>query len=159
MLRAFIAAFFALFLPVCAFAQTAPVVVYDDGLQNGWQDWSWAKTHEMVTIEDIKPIKIEGDAYSALYFHHAGFDTTGYKTLTFYINGGAGGQNIAVRLIKDNKPLEKVYEFKPNANEWGVVVVPLTDLGGENTVIDGIWLQGQMSTPYKAFFVTLMSFE
>ncbi|MBW8880118.1 MAG: hypothetical protein JF615_01470 [Asticcacaulis sp.] len=142
-------------------AATAPMVVYDDALMPGWDNWSWAKVTFSKDIgSDIKPIAVEGDAWSALAFHHAPFSTAGYTKLTFYINGGtSGGQPIAIKALSGGKTIESNYIIHLTANAWNVVEVPLNEIGAANTTIDGLWLQAMTNQPYSAYYVTIIQFE
>src|SRR5260370_26366656 len=73
-----------------AFAQSNQAV-YTDGLNNGWQNWSWAS----VNLSNNAPvhsgsasISLNAGPYQALYLHHAAFDSSIYTSLGFWINGG-----------------------------------------------------------------------
>jgi hypothetical protein len=64
--RGFIAAVAGLALARPSLAQTQqPLVVYDDELKNGWQSWSWAKVDLAVPVGGVKPIKVQGEPWSA----------------------------------------------------------------------------------------------
>ena len=167
-LSAFTAALLLLGSPAATFAQTAPapaapapMVIYDDALMPGWDNWSWAKVTLSKEIgADVKPIAVEGDAWTALAFHHAPFSTAGYTKLTFYINGGeTGGQPLAVRALSGGKTIESNYIIRPEANTWNVVEVPLSEIGAANATIDGIWLQAMTNQPYSTYYVTIIQFE
>ncbi len=144
-----------------AFAQTAPFVVYDDELKNGWQNWSWGTTLEMsVPAGTVKPIKVEGGAWSALDLHHEAFSTAPYTKLTFYINGGLeGGQNLAVKVkAAGGTAIESNYVIQPKLKTWTPVVVALKDIGADNKTIEDIFFQGQADV-YKAYYITKIQFE
>ena len=82
----------------------APMVIYDDELKNGWQNWSWATVALSVPAGQVKPIKVEGGAWSALALHHDPVSTAGFTKLTFFINGGIdGGQSLAIKLKTGDK--------------------------------------------------------
>ena len=145
--------------PVVSAETNKPFVVYDDELKNGWANWSWGKVAMSFPAGNAKPIKVEGEAWSALALHHEPFSIEGFSKLTFFINGGVdGGQLLAVKLIVDGKPLESTYLIKPNVKSWQLAEVPLHELGANGSPIDGIWLQTQAekSAPY---YVTRIQFE
>ena len=157
--------FFSVLAAAClasaAFAQNLPkpFVAYDDGLANGWQSWSWAKVALNTPAGGSKPIKVEGDAWSALQLHHDAFSTAGYSKLTFYINGGVeGGQTLMIKATVDGKAVETDYVVKPKAKTWSVVEVPLKDIGVQGKTIDGIQWQAQ-GNPYSAYYITRIQFE
>lgn len=136
-----------------------PFIIYDDELKNGWQNWSWAKTQLSVPVGNGKPIKVEGDAWSALALHHDAFSTEGFTKLVFYINGGtAGGQNLFVRAQADGKLIEADYVIAPKAKTWAVVEVPLKDIKADNRTIDGFAWQGQAAA-YSPYYVTRIQLE
>jgi hypothetical protein len=144
-----------------SFAQSEPkpFVVYDDELKNGWQNWSWAKVTLSVPAGNAKPIKVEGDAWSALFFHHDPFSTAPYSKLTFYISGGAeGGQTLAVKVVSEGKTIDSNYVIQPKAKTWAMVEVPLKELGVDKMNIDGLQLQG-MGEPTKRYYITRIQFE
>jgi len=146
-------------LPSAAQDLPKPFVVYDDELKNGWQNWSWAKAKLSVPAGSSKPIKVEGDAWSALALHHDAFSTEGFTKLSFYINGGAvGGQKLMVRVQADGKIIEADYVIEPKAKTWAVVEVPLKDIKAANRIIDGVVLQGQ-GEAYPAYYVTRIQLE
>jgi hypothetical protein len=105
------------------------------------------------------PIKVEGDAWSALALHHDTFSTKNYTKLTFYINGGKdGGQTLMVKAMVDGKALDASYIVQPKTKTWTVVEVPLKELGAEGKSIDGIAWQGQ-GNAYPAYWISRIQFE
>ncbi len=133
-------------------AAPAPVVVYNDALSEGWQNWSWADVTLEAPAGNVKPIKVEGDPWSALALHHEPtIYTRGYSKLTFFINGGVdGGQSVAIKVLIGGKAVTSNYVIQLKARTWSAVSVPLKDIGGQDVNIDGIWFQGQADayTPY-----------
>ena len=145
--------------PACAQALPKPFVIYEDELKNGWQSWSWAKVGLSTPAAGAKPIKVEGDPWSALLLHHDAFSTEGYTKLTFFINGGKdGGQSLMIKARADDKDLPSTYVVQPKAKTWAMVEVPLKDLGAEGKKIDGIMVQGQ-ATAYGAYYITRIQLE
>jgi hypothetical protein len=143
-----------------SYAQTAKtLVVYDEEIKNGWQNWSWAKVDMSVPAGGAKPIKVQGDPWSALLLHHDAFSTEGYSKLTFSINGGAtGGQQLAIKAMVDGKPVESSFVIEPKAKTWTQVEVQLKDIGAAGKNIDGISWQAQ-ANPYSAYYITRIQFE
>ena len=159
--RGFIAsvAGLAAWLAKPALAQTQPFVVYDDELKNGWQSWSWAKVDLAVAAGGVKPIKVQGDPWSALALHHDAFPTAGYTKLTFSINGGGqGGQMLTVKAMVEGKPVDSSFVIQPKAKTWTQVEVPLKELAIEGKTLDGIAWQGQ-ATAYSPYYITRIQFE
>src|SRR5579872_4977600 len=82
----------------CAQGQ-ANLPIFTDKLVNGFQDWSWAADNRANTSpvhSGSQSISVTSQFWQALSFYHADFDTTPYASLSFWINGGAGGQVIQV---------------------------------------------------------------
>jgi hypothetical protein len=151
------ASYFA--MPAFAQAPGKPFIVYDEELKNGWQSWSWAKIALSVAAGGSKPIKVEGDPWSALALHHDPFSTEGFSKLVFYINGGGvGGQTLMVKATVDGKAIESDFALKPKAKTWAIVEVPLKDLGVQGKMIDGFQLQAR-DTAYSAYYVDRIQFE
>ena len=75
--------------------------VYNDGLANGWQNWSWATvnlSNGAPVQAGIASIAVNAGAWQALYLHHNAFDSSLYTNLTFWIHGGStGGQLLQVQ--------------------------------------------------------------
>lgn len=142
-----------------ASAQATTLPVYDNEFKSGWQSWSWAKV-EMPTIAgNDKPLKVQGDPWSALFLHHDAFSTSNFSKLTFYINGGAeGGQRLTVKLTVDGKALESSCVIEPKAKTWTIVEIPLSELSADNRTVDGLMLQADVA-PYKPYYVTRIQFE
>jgi chitinase len=144
-----------------AHAQTAPapIVVYNDALGDGWQNWSWATVTLQVPAGNVQPIKVEGGPWSGLVLHHAPIYTKGYSRITFYINGGTdGGQTLAVKVNVDGKALDKTVLIQPKAKTWSPVSVSLKDIGGQDVNIDGILIQGQADA-YKPYYIDKIQIE
>lgn len=145
--------------PVLAQTPGKPFVAYDEELKNGWQNRSWAKVAFSVPAGGSKPIKVEGDAWSALALHHEAFSTEGFSKLTFYINGGqAGGQSLMIKAVADGKTIEADFVVKPKAKTWAIVDVPLKDIGAQGKMLEGFMLQGQ-GTAYSPYYVDRIQFE
>jgi hypothetical protein len=133
--------------------------VYDDELKNGFQNWSWAKVQLGVPVGNGKPIRVEGEPWSALALHHEPFSTQGFSKLSFYINGGKeGGQSVTVRVMVDGKLVETDYVIQPKAKTWAIVEVPLKDIGAAGKTIDAVAFQGRESA-YSPYYITRIQFE
>ncbi len=96
--RLVLAVVLACSLPLSA----ADLVVYDDSLQNGFQDWSWA-THSLTNPAPVAvgavSISWEPDSWQGLYFWSpVALSGTSYPQLRFRVHGGAGGGQL-VRLL------------------------------------------------------------
>ena len=122
-------------LPVTlARSQTLPIgsqVIYDDALENGWQNYGWATLNyanaSPVHGSGGASIRVDAGAYQALYLHHAASAPTSYTSLTFWIHGGtAGGQTLQLQATLDGNALAAVPVPAPLANTWQQVTVSLS---------------------------------
>jgi len=142
-------------------AKPAPLVIYDDALQNDWQNWSWGATVELsVPTGEVKPIRVEGTPWSALDLHHSAISTKGYTMLTFYINGGTdGGQQLMVKAkAQGGAAIDSNYVIAPKVKTWVIAEVPLKDIGADDKMIEDIFIQGGAEA-YKPYYITKIQLE
>jgi hypothetical protein len=148
----------ALFAVAAAKAQSS-LPIYTDNLVNGFQDWSWAT----VNVTNASPVHsggysisvTDGTNYQALFLQYpAGFDTSPYSSLTFWINGGASGgqqENVYGALAGSART---AYPLKLGTNTWQQITIPLSALGVANaTNFTGIEIQGASSSAQPTFYV------
>jgi endoglucanase len=113
------------------------LTLYDNNLAPGWQSWSWA-TVDFASAQAAhsapNSISVDAGAWGSLYLAYQGapLDTSGYKSLKFWANGGpTGGQRVtisaAVNFNGDGLPSYTI-ESLP-ANTWQEYEVPLSSLG------------------------------
>lgn len=129
--------------------------LYDDSLQNGWSNWSWATTN-LASASPVHggadAISVQAGAYQALYLHHDAQTASGFTALRFWINGGqAGGQKLQVQATLGSVAQPAYALPAPAANTWTLVTIPLSALGvTTQTNFDGFWIQdvsGQSANP------------
>ena len=84
-------------------AARADQIIYDNALENSWQDWSWSTTMNLNytgTYVHSGAASISAtitSGWSALSLWHSAQDSSGFTNLTFWINGGAsGGQQLRI---------------------------------------------------------------
>src|SRR5438105_15243318 len=82
-----------------AMAQSSEVI-YDDSLQNSWQDWSWCtrNTNNSTPVHSgIKSISANCGAWEAISLAHNALSTAPYSNFVFWAHGGtSGGQNLHI---------------------------------------------------------------
>ncbi|NOS72852.1 MAG: alpha-L-arabinofuranosidase [Verrucomicrobia bacterium] len=110
------------------------LLIYNDNLVNGFQDWSWA-VHDLnntsPTHTGSKSISVFATNWQAASFYHSEFDTATYGDLDFWVHGGnAGGQRLQVYAETNNGPAA-AYTLPGSlpANTWQHFTIPLTTLG------------------------------
>jgi len=160
-LKVRIASIAAALIASVAFAQTPDattngMIVYDTALAAGWQNWSWAKAELSVELNGSarKPIKVEAGPWQALYLHHDAFSTAGLRKLSLLIQGSAPDGLVRIFVLAEGKPIGEGYLVKLSNSGWKQVEQPLSVLGAEEKMIDGIWVQNASATDLPKFYVT-----
>ena len=135
-------------LAVGAWAQD--LVVYDDALENGWQNYGWAtlnyaNTSPVHSGSDSISVVDPGSSYEALYLHHAAFNPSLYQSLTFWVYPTAAKTNeLVVQATLNGTPqMATALSFSAaQVNHWQQVSIPLSTLGvAGNSSFDGFWIQ------------------
>jgi len=117
----------------------APMLIYDDKLGDGWQDWSWG-THDLGhpgpvhagrTAIFLSPTGSSGNR--GIYLHHDAFGTGGYGTLQAFVSGDT---TTRVCLVDDGGKfmpyvtLTRYLHPDPGGRDgWHLVRLPLGALG------------------------------
>ncbi|HUA37091.1 MAG TPA: glycoside hydrolase family 44 protein [Candidatus Sulfopaludibacter sp.] len=143
-------------------ASRADQIVYDDKLENGWQNWSWAT----VNLANTSPVHSGSDSISvtasntptnwqALYLEISAMNSSGFTNLTFWINGGsAGGQQVQGQGLLNGSAQSAVQIGPLTANSWRQVNVSLSALGVANQPnFTGLWLQAEGGSLVPTFYV------
>lgn len=135
----------------------ADQIIYDDALQNGWQNYSWA------TVNFANPAPVHGGAdsisvsssgYQALYFHHAAQAGSQFTNVTFWINGGSGGQAVQVQGTINGAAQAAVTLAALPANAWRKETISLAALGvATASAFDGFWIQANSGSLIPTFYV------
>jgi len=151
----------------CLFQLTARAdqVVYDDALENGWQDWGWAT----LNYANTSPVHSGGDsisvtisgAWAGIQLYHPDMDDSPYSSISLWLNGGAsGGQKLQmygmVHLgITNNFAQSARYSLGTLAtNTWQQFIVPLSALGVANSNnFTGFVIQDAMGSTEPTFYV------
>ncbi|MGO8698786.1 MAG: Ig-like domain-containing protein [Limisphaerales bacterium] len=132
--------------------------LYTDHLVNGFQNWSWAT----VNLETLAPppplgvysVSVKDAGSQALALHCPDLNTSPYASLSFWINGGAGGQKAQVFGLLDGAHQTAYPLAALPANAWKQITVPLSALGvAGKPNFSGIWIQGNTGKAQAAFYV------
>ncbi|HXR05536.1 MAG TPA: glycoside hydrolase family 44 protein [Verrucomicrobiae bacterium] len=143
------------------FSARADQIVYDDALENGWQNWSWA------TVNLANPSPVHSGPYSisvtannsptnwqALYLEISAMNSSGFSNLTFWINGGVGGQQVQVQGILGSAAQPAIQIGPLPTNSWRQINLPLSALGVANQPnFTGFWVQAESGSPVPTFYV------
>jgi hypothetical protein len=136
----------------------APLIVYDDSLQNGWENWSWA-ANDVLSTNPVhggsQAISVSAGAWEALYVHGPAMNSGSYTSLTFWIHGGtAGAQSLQVQGTLGGAPQGAVVLAPLASNVWRSENISLQDLGVAGSQnLDGFWIQSRSGSPMPPFYV------
>lgn len=131
--------------------------VLTDGLQNGWQNWSWAQiaTTASPAHSGASAWSVTADAWEAAYFHHDAVEASLYTNLTLWVHGGpTGGQLLLVQGISNGQPRSFLEIPALAANTWRQVSVSMEQLGvAGDPGFDGFWVQDRSGKTQAPFFL------
>jgi hypothetical protein len=136
------------FAPGNTTAVAADMVIYDDNLGAGWQNWSWSTTVDFAATSPVY-----GGARSLAVTYTAGWaglylaagqvvDSSPYDTLQFWIHGGSqGGQKLRVVLADGSYNLlaDQAVAVPVSAGAWTQVKIPLATLGSPAQIGGIVW--------------------
>jgi hypothetical protein len=142
------------------------LIVYDDALQNGFQDWGWAPH----SYTNTSPVYLGADSilvsytgnYDGLWMVNpgAGIDTAGYVAVRFAVHGGsAGGQSLSVKAGSGTSypsnavSLNAYLPGGPVAGSWRVVTIPLSALNLQNSVFNNLAFQSDVAGSQPSFYL------
>lgn len=136
------------------------LIIYDDMLENGWENWSWADVNLSNTdpvLSSPYSISVTEGAYTALYLEHSPFPTTswGYTNLSFWANGGDnGGQVVTLQCTLSGVLQTNFFVFALNADLWQQFTIPLSALGIDNQLdFDGFYLWNTAGNDMSTFYI------
>ena len=112
--------------------------IYDDALASGWFDNGWSYT---VDLANASPVH-GGTASMAITlqsgggmgpFNMSGISTAPFKTLSFWIHGGAdGGQALSIQIVRGQGVASTLALPVLPANTWVNFALPLSAIGLAN---------------------------
>ena len=136
--------------------------LFTDNLVNGFQDWSFNCTRNFANTSPTNSgahslsVTITG-GFGALDLEQnsAGFDSSLYTSVSFWINGGSvGGQQLQV-FSRVGHNVQPAFSLpKEGTNVWQQIVIPLSAIGAANkTNFTGIGIQGNINSSQPVFYV------
>ena len=131
--------------------------IYTDTLQNGWVNYSWATvsfTNALPVHGGSDSISVASTSYQALYLHHNAQNGALFTNLTFWINGGTGGQSITLQATINGNAQNAVELVALPTNSWRQDTISLASLGvASSASFDGFWLQVNAAGTAPVFYV------
>ncbi|HEX9045666.1 MAG TPA: glycoside hydrolase family 44 protein, partial [Verrucomicrobiae bacterium] len=152
-----------------AFSTLGDQIVFDDALENGWQNWGWA------TLNYANPSPVHAgsasisvtlsSAWQGIQIYHPDMDSAPYVNLSLWLNGGSsGGQRLLVYGLvhlgsTNNFAQSQRYALTPlPTNAWQHFTIPLSALGVDNhTNFTGFVLQDAVGSAWPVFYADDMS--
>jgi len=140
------------------------LVVYDDSLTTGWQDWSWA-THNLSNPSPVHggsaSISMELAGWDGLYFHStSAYSTADYEALELWVHGGAaGGQTVILFLwyggetVAEVELADVIAGGSIPAGSFAEVAVDFAALGLGLVVFDEIVIQNGTGTDQGTIYI------
>lgn len=114
-------------------------MLFDDALQNGWENYSWATVNLNAAspARGTKSISVNAPPFTALYFHHAALDVAAYESFSFWVHFGAasfGPGPLVVQVVLEGGAEGPTValtaaQLPPDTATWTQAVVPLSSLG------------------------------
>lgn len=132
------------------------MAIYDDALENGWQNYGWAtlnyaNTSPVHSGSDSISVTDPGASYEALYIAHSAFNPSLYQSLTFWIYPTAAGTNqLQVQAILNGAAQAAIpLSFTAaQVNSWQQITLTLSALGvANNPSFGGFWIQNITGGP------------
>lgn len=126
--------------------EAADQVVLSSALQNGWNNWSWAK-YQLVNGELKVQIK---KPWEGVFFEHTPQPVSNFSELRFTIKNGPQDINtLQVKARVNTRPLAGFALPALKANETRSFQVTLGELGVTDENFDGIMIQCQETGSYS----------
>jgi len=144
--------------------------VYVNGLQNGWQDWSWSTSYSLSDSQYLragsKTIKFEVVGYEGVYFHASTPLVIGdYASLQFYVNGGTSSKLASTISVKIYGTTASIIgnsvnlPSAPTANSWNLITIPISSFGvPASTLVTGFVIQSNEKTSTGFIWIDNVSF-
>jgi alpha-L-arabinofuranosidase len=146
--------------PMVSAAQTN-MTIYADSLVNGWSDGSYSAAVNYANTSPVhsgtRSISVTiTNAWGALGLNHSSLTTTGFASISFWLNGGTvGGQQLQMygvlgSTVQSPRPVLS----SPPAGAWQQYTVSLSALGVANTNnFTGFVIQDHVGSTEPAFYV------
>ena len=139
-------------------ALPADQIVYDDALENGWQNWGWATLNYANTSpvhSGSDSISVTMGGWAGIQLYHPNMDSTPYASISFWLNGGSsGGQHLQIYGLLNGSGQSATSLGSVAANIWQQFTVPLSALGVANqATFSGFVIQDSAGTGEPTFYL------
>ncbi len=142
-------------------ASSNRLVIYEDGLSTGWQNWSWNST---INFANKAPVQAGPRSMAVNYTSGWGGvslraptninnPSATYSAISFWVHGGSATRSLRIYTHPDDSAATStVYNFTAPANGWTQIVVPFSALGNPS-VISRITVQDRSGSSQSAFYI------
>jgi Glycoside hydrolase family 44 len=144
----------------------ADQIIYDDTLENGFEDWgyateNYANTTPVHSGSDSISVTV-GSGYQGIQIiNPSGINDSGFTSLTFWLNGGSsGGQSLqaygclAIGGTGNVAQSPRVPLATPVANTWQQYTISLSSLGVANAAnFSGFVIQSSINPAQPTFYL------
>ena len=116
-------------------ARAADLMIYEDSLASGWQNWSWSANLSADTANKASGASSLAVAYTSgwaglSFANDTPVATAGYSSIRFSVYGKPGGGALSLYTQPTGTGANSAsFQFTPAANAWKVVDVPMSALG------------------------------
>ncbi len=137
------------------------LILYKDGLLNGWQDQAGTKKIDYRNSNPVHgktgtSIRVEAGPNEGMKIHHAAaVDIANDNYLLFFIHGGEkAGQSLSVAASASGKSTGHILLPPLEPNKWLLITIPLTKLGVQGRPdLEGISIRNESKKAMPPFFV------
>ncbi len=142
----------------------ADQIIYDDALENNWQNWGWATlnyANASPVHSGSDSISITATAWQGIQIVHSDMSDSTFSSLSFWMNGGpSGGQKLLIYGLLDvggvqNSGQSAKIQLGPlPAGGWQQYSVSLASLGVANQAnFTGFVIQDSTGTTQPTFYL------
>ncbi len=130
-------------------------ILYDDELQNGFDNWSWAVVdlaHSETVASGNYAVSVDAGPWEAFFMGKTQNDPLPlYGTLRFELHGGTADSTIGVRMVSPTRESQSI-PVEPTAGAWQSVEIDLAEFGGFSE-FSGIWFDNLDENPRPTYYV------
>jgi hypothetical protein len=146
-----------------------PLVIYNDDLAPGWQDWSWDAACDLASTDQVfsgsRAISVTLDPWGGLSLWHDAWEPTPYLWLEFFIRAASPSVALWAFLYDGDgnelrrRPVDDCRYIEGGAIEpgtWRLVRIPLADLQASGKDLTRIAIQERSGASNTAFWIDEM---
>lgn len=117
------------------------MMIYEDALASGWQDWSWDVIIDLAAVTPARPesshvvnATMSGWGAFSPAMPAEEIDTFGYESLRFWVHGGSGSNKPLRFFSEGGGDSSNNIDFVAVANTWTEITISLDSLGNPESI-------------------------